>query len=193
MDSTTTSTAAQAATTSTDGTEAAAPRFTPGYPPVKGLRIHRVPIRVEDDGTATVTFRGQIDDATTDLWVEQGSSGRPSLYAEVRVDDTTATEVTVAVVPTGKRVPGLQGGGVGQVSRALRLGSAGRVHIYLLGVDGTADRGAFEARVEAERQARAAARQAALVNAIFDFDGDSISPLPGAPSGQAAPGGVAGL
>lgn len=103
-------------------------------------------------GEATVIFRGTVHDATTDLWVERSRGGRVKLFAEVTPTDDTATEVTVALVPTGKATPALTDG-----SRALRLGSGAGVTVYLMGIDSSIDRAAYEterARREAERAAQ---------------------------------------
>lgn len=141
-------------------------RFVPGYA-VSDRRILRARLAVSaTDGTATVTFRGQVANGL-DCWVEQGTSGRLSLYAEVAVDDTTATSITVAVVPTGKRAP----------DTGARLGSVGGKHVYLLSIDGSVDRAEldadFEARKAAKAEARAAAQaaQAAQVGNPFGFGG----------------------
>lgn len=130
--------------------------FVPDYTPVAGLRILRSHLRFGEGGTATVTFRGQIADATTDVWVERGTSGRMSLYAEVAVDDDTATEIKVASIPTGKRIPADHTG----AGKAHRLGSVGRYHVYLLSVDGSVDRAQWEADRADARAKREAARQA---------------------------------
>jgi hypothetical protein len=133
--------------------------FTPDYAVAEGVRIHRAKIYKGSGGTATVTFRGQIDDATRDLTVRaaNGGSGRPSIYAEVVTDDSSATTVKVAIVPTGKRVPLTADG-----DRAFRLGTVQRgsrfEHVYLLEVDGTADRAAYDAEQQKRRAARAAKR-----------------------------------
>jgi hypothetical protein len=145
--------------------------FVPDYSPIAGLRILRSRLRTSEGGTATVRFRGQIADATTDVWLERGTSGRLSLYAQVDVDDTTATEIKVAVVPTGKRVPAISG----DTARAHRIGSVGGTHVYLLGVDGTVDRAAWEQEIADERAKREAARQARQILAaslVVGFDDD---------------------
>lgn len=141
-------------------------RFKPGYE-VSDARILRGRLRPAEDGTATVTFRGQVADATR-CWVEVGGSGRISLYAEVTPDDTTATEVKVALVPTGKRVPKVGRARLGTVTLPgygrrshTRIQSGGVTHVYLLAVDGTVDRVQLDADREARRLAREAARQAA--------------------------------
>lgn len=131
--------------------------FVPDYTPTPGLRVLRSHLRVGDGGTATVRFRGQIENALADCWIERGGSGRLSLYAQVDVDDTTATEIKVAVVPTGKRVPSVDG------DRAPRLGSVGGRHVYLLGIDGSVDRAAWEAEIADERAKREAAEQARAI------------------------------
>lgn len=100
--------------------------FVANYPQGEA-RIHRVRLTADEGGAATVTFKGDLD--ATRCWIATGSSGRPSLYAEVTRGDVT-TEVTVAIVPTGKRVPLAHDG-----SPALRLGQAGRIHVYLISVE----------------------------------------------------------
>jgi hypothetical protein len=139
-------------TSSTDQTtDAGTSAFQPGYEP-GDARIHRNTLRIKPDGTARVTYRGQILDATSDLWVERSRSGRIKLYAHVVTDETTATEVRVAIVPTGKRVPLIPD----TTQPSLRIGSVGGQHVDLLTVDGSVDRAEYEAAMEA----RAAQRQA---------------------------------
>jgi hypothetical protein len=141
------------------------PRFTPGYP-VSDARIYRSRLHVNSsNGVATVTFRGVVIDATR-AWIERGSTGRLSLYCEVIPTDDTATEVRVAVVPTGKRVPDVIDGGP-----TLRLGSVGGQHVYLLSVDGTIDRAAYD-EARAARAAERAARRVQRTD-LVDVDGDT--------------------
>lgn len=124
--------------------------FKPGYP-VAEARIYRKGLRVSrEDGTATVTFRGQVANALL-CFVERTSHGL-SLFAEVVPDETSATAITVAVVPTGKRVPDIGN------SAGVRLGSVGGSHVYLLAVDGSVDRGLFEATEAARAAQRALGR-----------------------------------
>lgn len=91
--------------------------FVPEYDFDADTRIHRQRLTPNEGGVATVRFRG----IAGDLWVEQGSSGRLSLFTEVTASEDVATVLRVAIVPTGKRVP------LGQ-----RLGSARGLHAYLL-------------------------------------------------------------
>lgn len=152
-------------------TEAPNP-FRPGYTPLVGTRIWRSGLRVQRDGTATVTFRGNVADAT-EAWVERSRSGRIDLYCLVNPTDDTATEIRVAVVPTGKRPPQMPDE---DAEVALRLGSVGGQHVYLLSVDGTVDREAFDAAAEARRDERVARRQAAAgIFGPFDYDDDGLS------------------
>lgn len=133
-------------------TDTQAEPFAAGYPEAE-TRVYRRRLPRSEGGVSTATFRGQIADATT-CWVKRGARGI-SLYAEVTPDDTTATEVRVALVPTGKRAP--LGGH--------RLGSVGGMHVYLLSVDGTVDRAAYDAACaarEAERQAERDALRSTL-------------------------------
>lgn len=133
------------------------PTFEPAYTPTDSIRIQRERLYL-DGGAATVTFRGQVADATA-CWVDSTSSGRLALFAEVAVDDSTATAITVAVVPTGKRAPAID-----EHSRdtaSVRLGSVRGQHVYLLAVDGTVDRAAFEAERATARAQRQAEREAA--------------------------------
>lgn len=128
-------------------------RFAPGYE-VADARIFRARLYPSaTDGTATVTFRGTVEDATR-CWVTRGRSGRISLYAEVTPTTDTATEIKVAVVPTGKRIPTVDGHAGPEPT--LRLGSVGTEHVYLLSVDSSVDREAYDA----ERAARKAQRDA---------------------------------
>lgn len=90
--------------------------FVPDYLTTEA-RIHRQRLTPSAGGLATATFRG----STAGLWVQRGSSGRLSLFAEVEPSDDVHTEVAIALVPTGKRVP------AGQF-----LGSAGSIHAYLM-------------------------------------------------------------
>lgn len=103
--------------------------FVPGYGVIPNVRIIGTTLQADDDGTATATFRGDLD--ATRITVK-GSRTRqvPRLYAEVDKGVEVHTEVKVALVPTGKRVPQARDG-----SPALRLGQAGRVHVYLLSVE----------------------------------------------------------
>lgn len=166
-------------TTATDGaeldaaTEAGRQPFKAGYEQSEGTRVVRGKIYTGEDGTATVTFLGQINDATTDLWVQQGTA-RASLYAEVALDDATATEVRLAIVPTGRRVPetGLR---LGTIKRGRRVS-----HVYLLGIDGSIDRAAYEAAREARRAERAAAQAARLEAAGVDLLDDGYDGFPDA-------------
>ena len=161
-------------------------KFTPGYTPISGSRIHRSRLRVQPDGTATVYFNGQVEDITDGQQAFVLNAGSQiNLYAEVAVDDTTMTEVKVAVVPTGKRVPQAPGG---NGERAHRIGSVqgptGASHVYLLSIDGSIDRAAHEAERAARRaereQRKAAERAAAMVllgyapDADDDADDDSV-------------------
>lgn len=85
-------------------------------------RIFRNRLYADDGGVATVIFRGTI---TTEPWVEAGSSGRLSVYAEVTPTDTVDTVLQIALVPTGKRVP----------ARGTRLKGGRRTQAYLLAAD----------------------------------------------------------
>jgi hypothetical protein len=98
--------------------------FVPGYTPTQGMRVHRQRLSADEGGVATATFHGDVRSA----WVQTGATGRMSLYAEVNVLDTDDTTFRVAMVPTGKRVP----------MNASRIGSAGRMHAYLLETTRTA-------------------------------------------------------
>lgn len=139
--------------------------FKAGYQQMASTRILRGRLYVNrEDGTATVTFRGQIGDATTDLWVERGSSGRLSLMAEVEVTEDSATEIRVAVVPTGKRVAAVDD------AKSHRIGSVDGRHVYLLSVDGSADRAAYDAEVARIRDERTARQQERLLAAAVEVD-----------------------
>lgn len=94
--------------------------FVPNYTPLAGTRILRARLYGDAGGVATVTFRGTLDPQA--LWVERGTSGRLSVYAEVTRSADTDTVLRVALVPTGKRVP----------EDAQRLGSGKGMHAYLL-------------------------------------------------------------
>lgn len=95
--------------------------FKPDYTPLSGVRILRHRLYANEGGVASATFTGRLDaDA---IWVEGGTSGRMSVYAEVtRGDGTEQTTLRVALVPTGKRVP----------EDARRIGSKRGMHAYLL-------------------------------------------------------------
>lgn len=142
--------------------------FTPDYTPMRGRRIWRSKIRVGKGGVAEVTFAGNVPDATA-AWVEPGMrSNGMNLYAEVEPTDDTATTLRLAVVPTGKRPPMNDD----ETQPALRLGSVGTRHVYLLSVDGTVDRAAYDAeraQRKAEREARRLAAQQAAA-ALYDDD-----------------------
>lgn len=137
------------------------------------------------DGTATAFFRGQIPNVLTSF-VEVGGSGLPSLYAEVVPDDTSLTSVTVALVPTGKAVPVIPNSG-GDFAVRLDTVRSGRevFHVYLLSVDGSEDRAAYDA----EQAKRAAQREAGRMIGLADpsdgrsldgdFDGDFDSSVNG--------------
>lgn len=142
--------------------------FVAGYDQADA-RVWRRRLHVRADGTASVTFRGQIADVTTS-WVGGSRRAGTSLFAEVTPDDTSATRVTVAFVPTGKRIPLVDG------SPAPRLGEAGPRTVYLLAVDGTVDRAAYDAEKQARRDLRAAERAAAEAQAFVDAadDDDAI-------------------
>jgi hypothetical protein len=139
--------AADAGVTTDTTVDDGRPTFAPGYP-VTANRIYRARLYPgRYDGVATVTFRGNVADATQ-TWVSKGASGRISLYAEVTPTDDTATEIRVAVVPTGKRVP----------DDGYRIGSVDGTHVYLLTVDGTVDRVAYDQARAARKAERAAQR-----------------------------------
>lgn len=121
------------------------PKFKPDYE-VGTRRIWRTRLRPNEGGKATVTFRGTVHNALDDVWIADGH-----LFAEVEPTEDTATRLEVAVVPTGKRVPeGPNGAG----THAHRIGSAGRSHFYLLDVDSSVDRAAYDAEQEARRVER---------------------------------------
>lgn len=150
----------------TDGdTSAERERFTPDYTPSEDVRIWRSILRPNSGGVATVTFAGTLPNAA-DLWIEQGTSGRLSLYGAVQATDDTATAIRVALVPTGKRTP-LKGDGTDGEAR--RLGSVKGLHAYLLGIDGSVDRAAYDAE-RAQRKADRAAARAALHAATYGDD-----------------------
>lgn len=127
------------------------PRFKAGYES-STERILRERINVGADGVATVTFMGTVHDATT-CWITRGSSGRMSIYGEVGTEGSHATRMRLAVVPTGKRIPLIDGGTDGP---AMRLGSEAGQHVYLLSVEPVS-----KAQVAAEAAAKRAARKAA--------------------------------
>lgn len=145
-------------------------RFEPAYTPIEGTRVLSGRLRFDAGGVAEVTFRGQIlyrpGAPTAAVYV----AGERRLYAEVILDEDTATTVRVAAVPTGKRVPQEAGGGAAQ-----RIGMSGpRHHVYLLEVDDAADRAAYDAEVAQRRDERAAeqaAREArAMLAAVDAYD-----------------------
>lgn len=146
-------------TTDTEG-----PTFAAGYPQTDAriFRARLYPGRF--DGVATVTFRGTVADATR-CWIERGSSGRLSVYGEVTPTEDTATEIRLAVVPTGKRVP--DGG--------LRLGGGSGQQVYLLSVDSTVDRAAHDEARAARKAERAAARAAARAAWADEADDDEYA------------------
>jgi hypothetical protein len=105
-----------------------APRqpFTPNYTPLKGTRILRHRLYADEGGVASATFAGTLK--ADEVWVEGGTSGRLSVYAEVRAnqpedEEPVHTTLRIALVPTGKRVP----------EDARRIGSKRGLHAYLLG------------------------------------------------------------
>lgn len=111
--------------------------FEPAYE-VMPVRILRGRMGRLEGGVAEVTFRGQVTDGVY--------AGERCVYAEVAVDETTATTVRVAVVPAGKRVPLDESG-----AAATRIGMSGDRHVYLLGIDRLADRAAYDAALAARR------------------------------------------
>lgn len=150
-----------------DATTEGRERFTPDYTPIEGLRVYRSRLRPNEGGVATVTFRGDLTSATP-MWIEQGTSGRPSLYAEVATTDDTATAIRIAMVPTGKRVPMDD-----TDSTAKRIGSVKGLHCYLLSIE-SVDRAEYDAeqdRRKAEREARRQAWMAAQGDDDTDDDG----------------------
>jgi hypothetical protein len=168
-DITSTTTSGDIADLATDADGDTRTRFTPDYVPSEDVRIWRSILRPNSGGVATVTFAGTLPN-DADLWIEQGTSGRLSLYGAIRATDDTATAIRVALVPTGKRTPRL--GDDGSDGEARRLGSVKGLHAYLLSVDGTVDRAAHDA-ARAQRKADRAAQRAALAAATYgDDDGD---------------------
>lgn len=135
-------------------------RFRAGYDQ-STTRVLRKGLRVDDQGVATVTFRGTVADVTS-AWVEARRGGGVNLFCEVEVTADTATLVQVAVVPTGKRVPALPPSMGGSTEPTLRLGSVGGLHVYLLGVDGTVDRAAYDR----EQTTKAALRRAEVADQV---------------------------
>jgi len=98
-------------------------KFEPGYEVDEGRRIFRQRLRFDaHDGTAKITFRGDLD--ATQITID-GTPGRLSAYAEVSTEAGVITEVVLAGVPTGKRVP-LNGH---------RLGQVNGLHVYLISVE----------------------------------------------------------
>lgn len=135
------------------------PRFVPGYARTDAV-IHRVGLRADSGGVATATFDGLLD--ATRCFTATNRRGTVSLYAEVTPDDDRETTVRVAMVPTGKRVPQADTG-----AESIRLGTEGRIHVYLLAVE-TNPAGTAEALEVAER---AAAEADALLALNSDDDG----------------------